>query len=74
MAEMDRMGVDFTFLRRSFHADTADRDPATEIARIHTALGLASTRDARRRASDHEAFARAVAACEPVGVAAPVPA
>jgi len=73
MAEMDRMGVDFTFLRRSFHADTADRDPAAEIARIHTALALAGTRDARRRASDHEAFARTVAACEPVGLAAPVP-
>ncbi|GAA4868760.1 aldolase/citrate lyase family protein [Actinomycetospora straminea] len=73
MAEMDRLGVDFTFLRRSFHADTADRDPAAEIGRIHAALALASTRDARRRAEDRAAFARAIAAAAPVGLPAPVP-
>lgn len=74
MAEMDRLGVDFTFLRRSFHADTADRDPAAEIGRIHAALALAGTRDARRRTEDRAAFARAVAACAPLAVPAPVPA
>ncbi|MEJ2864749.1 aldolase/citrate lyase family protein [Actinomycetospora flava] len=68
-AEMERLGVDFTFLRRSFHADTADRDPAAEIPRIHAAVALAGTRDAGARAADREAFVRAVAASVP----APVP-
>jgi 2-keto-3-deoxy-L-rhamnonate aldolase RhmA len=69
-AEMERLGVDFTFLRRSFHADTADRDPAAEIPRIHAALALAGARDTGARAADREAFARAVTA----GVATAVPA
>ncbi|NMO88240.1 aldolase [Actinomycetospora sp. TBRC 11914] len=36
-AELDRIGAAFTFLRRSFLADLADRDPAVEIPRMHAA-------------------------------------
>lgn len=68
-AEMTRIGVDFTFLRRSFHADTADRDPASEVQRIHAGLAAAGARTSADRARDRAAFERAVAAA-----ATPVPA
>ncbi|MDD7939480.1 aldolase/citrate lyase family protein [Actinomycetospora lutea] len=67
-AEMERLGIDFTFLRRSFRADTADRDPAAEIPRIHAAAALAGARDDRARAADREAFVHAVTAPVPAPV------
>jgi hypothetical protein len=33
-AELVRLGTDFTFLRRSFTADMAGRDPFTEVPRL----------------------------------------
>ena len=37
-AELVRLGTDFTFLRRSFTADMAGRDPFVEVPRL---LGVA---------------------------------
>ena len=37
-AELVRLGTDFTFLRRSFTADMAGRDPFTEVPRLLAAL------------------------------------
>jgi hypothetical protein len=38
-AELVRLGADFTFLRRSFTADMAGRDPFVEVPRMLQALG-----------------------------------
>ena len=46
--ELARLGADFTFLRRSFWADTAGQDLRTAVPRI-----LASCAAARRRAPAH---------------------
>ncbi|MFD2093504.1 aldolase [Blastococcus deserti] len=46
-AELVRLGTDFTFLRRSFTADMAGRDPFTEVPRMLEALaGLRCARPA----------------------------
>jgi hypothetical protein len=37
-AELIRLGADFTFLRRSFTADMAGRDPFTEVPRLLQSL------------------------------------
>jgi 2-keto-3-deoxy-L-rhamnonate aldolase RhmA len=37
-AELARLSTDFTFLRRSFHADMAARDLAVEVPRMQTAM------------------------------------
>ncbi|MGY1692987.1 aldolase/citrate lyase family protein [Geodermatophilus sp. SYSU D01105] len=37
-AELVRLGTDFTFLRRSFTADMAGRDPSVEVPRLLAAL------------------------------------
>jgi len=52
--ELARLGTSFTFLRRSFHADTAGRDLDVEIPRI-----LAMVDEARGRAADQVAVERA---------------
>ena len=52
--ELARLGASFTFLRRSFHADTAGRDLDVEVPRI-----LAMVADARRRGLDRVASDRA---------------
>ena len=71
-AELVRLGADFTFLRRSFTADMAGRDPFTEVPRL-----LASV-SALRYAAPAEAVelqARFLAAVEGRdAVLAPVPA
>jgi hypothetical protein len=54
-AELLRIGTDFTFLRRSFVADMAGRDPAVEIPRLLAAL------DALGRAVPEEAAERRAA-------------
>jgi hypothetical protein len=51
-AELVRLGTDFTFLRRSFTADMAGRDPAVEVPRLLGAL------DALGRATPEEAAER----------------
>lgn len=43
-AELARIGADFTFLRRSFHADVAGRDLFQEVPRILTASAAARQR------------------------------
>ena len=67
-AELVRLRTDFTFLRRSFTADMAGRDPSTEVPRLLGMLadlrGADPLTAARRRAE----FTAAVA-----GAAAPVP-
>jgi hypothetical protein len=52
--ELARLSASFTFLRRSFHADTAGRDLEVEVPRI-----LAMVADARRRGFDRVACDRA---------------
>ena len=44
IGEMARLDCNFSFLRRSFHADTRGRDLAVEVPRIHEALGKAFRR------------------------------
>ncbi|MGK5115217.1 MULTISPECIES: aldolase/citrate lyase family protein [unclassified Geodermatophilus] len=51
-AELVRLGTDFTFLRRSFTADMAGRDPFVEVPRLLAVLG------ALHRAAPAEAAAR----------------
>jgi len=58
LAEMERVGGDFSFLRRSFRRDVAGRDMAAEIARIREAW----TRLRARRPTDRDRDRRAL--CE----------
>src|SRR3954447_6198337 len=54
-AELIRLGADFTFLRRSFTADMAGRDPFTELPRLLqslTALRKASPAEAAEDRAD----------------------
>ena len=48
-----RLGASFTFLRRSFHHDTAGRDLAVDVPRILAAVDEAGRRPAERVAADH---------------------
>jgi hypothetical protein len=52
--ELARLGASFTFLRRSFYADTAGRDVGAEVPRV-----LAMMDDVRRRHPDQVAEDRA---------------
>ncbi|HZI96965.1 MAG TPA: hypothetical protein VFD41_05505 [Actinomycetales bacterium] len=60
--ELARLGASFTFLRRSFLADTAGRDPFVEIPRILAAVAAARSRTAAQVAADHAGLAAAVTA------------
>ena len=73
MAALARVGASFTFLRRSFAADTAGRDLAVEVPRILAAVDQARRRPAGQVTVDHAALAAAVGL---VGAAraAPLPA
>jgi citrate lyase beta subunit len=68
-AELVRLDAQFTFLRRSFHADTAGRDLSVEVPRI-----LAGCAGARRRTPEQVLADRAelVTALAPARVALPV--
>jgi hypothetical protein len=55
-----RVGATFTFLRRSFWADTAGRDLAVEVPRILAAVDAATQRPAAAVQADHDALAAAV--------------
>ncbi|WP_245817144.1 aldolase/citrate lyase family protein [Geodermatophilus saharensis] len=70
-AELVRMRTDFTFLRRSFTADMAGRDPFTEVPRLLASLADLAAADALTAAGRREAF---VAAVEEAGAPVPVPA
>lgn len=52
IGELARIGADFTFLRRSFHADTAGRDLAAEVPRILDALAVARRREPAKVVAD----------------------
>jgi len=58
MAEMIRLGCQFSFLRRAFHADVAD--PAAGIPRIHAALDAMRGRDPEAVARDRAHLLRAI--------------
>jgi hypothetical protein len=67
-AELVRLGTDFTFLRRSFTADMAGRNPFTEVPRLLESLAALRAADL----GDHHArFLTATGAAVPVGVAQP---
>ncbi len=53
LGALARVGASFTFLRRSFWADTAGRDLAVEVARIRVAADAATRRPADAVLSDH---------------------
>jgi hypothetical protein len=76
-AELVRLGADFTFLRRSFHADMVGRDPFVEVPRMLAGLAELRAAPAARAAADRRAFVAAVdgAGLRPVAPApaAPVP-
>ena len=60
--ELARLGASFTFLRRSFLADTDGRDPFVEVPRILAASAAARTRSPRRVVADRDALVEAVGA------------
>ena len=60
-AELVRIGADFTFLRRSFHADTAGRNLSVEIPRIQAGCAAAGRRTASRIFADRAELVAAVA-------------
>jgi hypothetical protein len=59
-AELVRLGTDFTFLRRSFTADMAGRDPFTEVPRLLAELADLAAADALTAAGRRTAFVAAV--------------
>ena len=56
IAEMVRLGSDFSFLRRSFHRDIAGIDPAAAVQRILDAVEAARLRPPSVAAEDAAAF------------------
>lgn len=64
LGELASLGASFTFLRRSFHADVAGRDPAVEVPRILEAVAAAGRRDPEQVASDGAELEAAVGALE----------
>ncbi len=60
VAELARLEADFTFLRRSFHADMTGRDPAVEVPRILAAVAAARQRTSAEVAVDRAELAAAV--------------
>jgi hypothetical protein len=72
-AELVRLGADFTFLRRSFTADMAGRDPFVEVPRLLESLAALRTADPLDAAGHRDRFLTATghAPAVPVGVAQP---
>ncbi|MGY1684510.1 aldolase [Geodermatophilus sp. SYSU D00867] len=70
-AELVRLGTGFTFLRRSFTADMAGRDPFVEVPRLLASLADLTRADAPTAADRRNAF---VAAVEAAAAPVPVPA
>lgn len=60
-AELVRIDAQFTFLRRSFTADMAGRDPAVEVPRLLGGLDELRRAGAERAAASRRAFVDAVA-------------
>ncbi|WP_409330764.1 aldolase [Trujillonella humicola] len=59
-AELVRLGTDFTFLRRSFTADMAGREPAVEVPRLLAGLDRLRAADAATAAARRAEFVAAV--------------
>ena len=59
-AELVRVGAAFTFLRRSFLADLADRDPAIEVPRMHAASAALRARSPEQVRVDRDELLAAV--------------
>ncbi|WP_245887902.1 aldolase/citrate lyase family protein [Geodermatophilus tzadiensis] len=71
-AELVRLGTDFTFLRRSFTADMAGRDPFREVPRLLAALADLASADPLTVVERRADFVAAVeSAGSPVPVALP---
>jgi len=60
MGALARLGASFTFLRRSFYADTIGRDLAIEVPRMRAAMQAARLRDEAQVSADHAALAALV--------------
>ena len=61
-AELVRLGADFTFLRRSFTADMAGRDPFIEVPRLLASVDALRHAHPGQAAADRADFAAAMAA------------
>ena len=71
-AELVRLGADFTFLRRSFTADMAGRDPFVEVPRLLASVaGLHRAHPGEMAGLRQEFVAAVTAAGTPVHVRAP---
>lgn len=64
LGALARVGASFTFLRRSFWADTVGRDLAVEIPRMLAAAAAARQRPPARVANEHAELIAAVARLE----------
>ena len=67
-AELVRLRTDFTFLRRSFTADMAGRDPFVEVPRllaVLTGLATATATEVAERRSDFVAAVTGVPVAQP---------
>jgi hypothetical protein len=62
IGEMARLECAFSFLRRSFHRDIRDRDPAVEVPALLDALRRAGTRAPEAVAADRALLERAIRA------------
>lgn len=64
IAEMARLGTNFSFLRRSFKRDVGEGDLAAAVAHIRSALEQARRRWPEEIAEDHRALLLAIAGAE----------
>lgn len=69
-AELVRMDVDFTFLRRSFTADMAGRDPFVEVPRLLAALDRLRAAEPALAGEHRADFVRAVTGRQPIAAPA----
>ena len=76
-ADLVRLGADFTFLRRSFHADMVGRDPFVEVPRMLAGLAELRAATPAQAGADRRAFVAAVDGAgrpvRPARVPVPVP-
>jgi hypothetical protein len=72
-AELVRLGADFTFLRRSFTADMAGRDPWIEVPRLLRSVAALRSAEPAEVAERRARFVAAVSggAAAPAGWSAP---
>jgi hypothetical protein len=70
-AELVRIGTDFTFLRRSFTADMAGRDPFTEVPALLAGLGELAAAEPGLAGARHDDFVGAVTGQADLAVATP---